>query len=82
MSAKFAELGIDRMSADERLELAQEIWDSLADQCHEFKPPAWHLAELDQRLAAAKSSPKAGAPWEEVKRRILESKEQPGDRSS
>jgi hypothetical protein len=33
--------------------------------------PAWQRKILDERLAADDAEPEAGAPWQEVKQRIL-----------
>jgi putative addiction module component (TIGR02574 family) len=69
MSSTMQDLGIDRMSAEDRLRLIEEIWDSLspADQ---GEIPESHREELDRRLAAANAEPSAGAPWEEVRARL------------
>lgn len=65
---------LSRMSSAERILLAQDLWDSVADD-----PDAWQLTaqqrrELDRRLKAfraraAKGTP-AGATWRDAKRRI------------
>jgi putative addiction module component (TIGR02574 family) len=69
MSATIQDLGIDRMSTNDRLRLIQEIWDSLstADQ---FEMPQSHREEIDRRLAEADANPGAGSPWEEVRARL------------
>jgi putative addiction module component (TIGR02574 family) len=71
MSPTLHDLGIDRMSPEDRLRLIGEIWDSLspADQS---EIPESHREELDRRLAAADANPAAGAPWEEVRARLRE----------
>jgi putative addiction module component (TIGR02574 family) len=38
-----------RLPADERLELIEEIWDSLAADAEKVVPE-WHRRELDRRL--------------------------------
>ncbi len=58
--------GIDRLSVCERLELIEQIWDSLPDQVAADEVPEWHLAELAQRRALADSQQVAGKPWREV----------------
>ena len=69
MSPTMHDLGIDRLSADDRLRLIEEIWGSLsvADQP---AIPGSHRAELDRRLAAADADPCAASPWEEVRARL------------
>jgi putative addiction module component (TIGR02574 family) len=59
-------LGIDRLSVRERLELIEQIWDSLPEQVNPGEDPLWHLAELPKRCAEANVSPRAGKPWREA----------------
>jgi len=63
-------LGIDRLSVGERLELIEEIWDSLPEDIAPGDVPAWHLAELARRRVAAESRPGLGKPWREVLSRL------------
>jgi putative addiction module component (TIGR02574 family) len=67
MSATLQSLGLDRLSAEERLALIGELWDSL-----DAEPPLTDAqkADLDQRLAAFHADPKAGSTWDEVKARL------------
>jgi len=68
MAPTMHDLGIDRLSAEQKLRLLGEIWDSLS---HEETPiPESHREELDRRLAAADADPTAGRPWEEVRVRL------------
>ena len=60
------QLGIDRMTAAERLQLIDRIWDSLPDAVEPGDVPEWHLIELQRRRAAAQGTPGAGRPWREV----------------
>ena len=69
MSPTIQDLGIDRMSADDRLRLIEEIWDSLAP-LEQLEVPESHREELDRRIAAADADPSAGSPWEEVRARL------------
>ena len=59
-------LGIDRLSVRERLDLIEQIWDSLPEQVSPDQVPPWHLAELAKRRAEADASPGAGRPWREA----------------
>jgi putative addiction module component (TIGR02574 family) len=69
MSSTLQELGIDRLSNEERLRLIGEIWESLSP-VHQMEIPESHRDELDRRLAAADADPAAGRPWEEVRARL------------
>jgi putative addiction module component (TIGR02574 family) len=62
----FESLGIDRLTVRERLELIEQIWDSLPDTVGAEEIPEWHLAELAKRRAAAATAPGAGKPWREA----------------
>jgi putative addiction module component (TIGR02574 family) len=70
MSPILSELGIDRLSVAERLELIGEIWDTLPSDA-ELPIPDWHIHELERRLAAADADPAAAIPWEAVKGRLV-----------
>jgi putative addiction module component (TIGR02574 family) len=59
-------LGIHKLSVRERLDLIEQIWDSLPEQVSPDEVPEWHLAELAKRRAAADASPGAGKPWREA----------------
>ena len=52
-----------KLPADQRLELVEEIWDSLTPD--QVPMPDWHKAELDRRL----DHPEPGArkSWEDVR---------------
>ena len=60
------QLGIDRMTAGERLQLIDRIWDSLPDAVEAGGVPEWHRVELQRRRAAAQGTPGVGRPWREV----------------
>ena len=69
MSPMFQQLGIDRLSHEERLKLISEIWESLPP-IDQTEIPESHRQELDRRLADA--DPSAGRPWDEVRKRFRE----------
>ena len=69
MSPTIQDLGIDRLSAAERLRLIGEIWDSLS-HAEQIEMSDWHREELDRRLAEADANPGASRPWEEVRQRL------------
>ena len=59
-------LGIDQLTVRERLELIEQIWDSLPESVNPDEIPAWHLAELAKRRAEADAAPGAGKPSREA----------------
>jgi len=64
MAVTLESLGIDRLSVAERLDLIEQIWDSLPDDFADI--PDWHIPELARRLADAEANPGIGRPWREV----------------
>ena len=65
MSVSLEALGIHQLSVRERLELIEQIWDSLPEHVNPEEVPEWHLAELAKRRAEADASPREGKPWRE-----------------
>jgi putative addiction module component (TIGR02574 family) len=70
VAVRIDSLGIDRLSVRDRLDLIEQIWDSLPDQVESQDIPAWHLAELAARRSRASDTPGAGRPWREVLDRL------------
>jgi len=65
---------IVELSADERLQLVTDVWESLA-ACPEAVPVTEEQrAELARRLEAHHNSPEKVSPWEDVRDRILSRK--------
>ena len=64
--------GIDRLSVDERLQLVEEIWDSIADEVEASPLTEAQRQEVDRRWAAHMANPQAAVPWEQVKAEILD----------
>ena len=72
MGLTLSQFGIDRLDAQQRVELIGLIWESLPDDAP-YAPPDWHIKELERRIAAADANPGAGEPWETVLTRLLKS---------
>ena len=66
MSISIKELGIDQLSVRERLDLIEQIWDSLPRAVSPDEVPEWHLAELARRRAEAEAAPGVGKPWRQA----------------
>jgi putative addiction module component (TIGR02574 family) len=66
VSVDVKSLGIDRLSVKERLELIEQIWDSLPQQVDAADIPAWRLAEIMRRRQEAEQNPGAGKPFDEI----------------
>lgn len=63
-----------KLSIDERLQLVEEIWDSIAADPDSLAIPDEHMDELDRRLDEAAANPGQGRPWSEVRDRLLGSR--------
>ena len=59
-----------RLSAAERLELLEDLWDSLADDDSALQLTAEQREDLDRRLREADADPEGGSSWEKVRERI------------
>ena len=66
MAITLESLGIDRLSVRERLDLIEQIWDSLPEAVSPEDVPQWHKEVLAQRLAEAEANPGGGVPWREA----------------
>ena len=62
-----------KLPADQRVELALALWESLDDKERETELAltAEQEAELDRRLANHLASPGSSIPWEEVRRKLM-----------
>lgn len=58
------------LSSEERLELVERIWDSLAERPESLPVTAAQKAELDRRLDEMARDGGDGIPWDEVLRQI------------
>jgi putative addiction module component (TIGR02574 family) len=62
---------IAAMPIQQRIQLVEDIWDSIADMPDAVEIPEWHKQELEKRLEAYHANPGEGSPWQDVKKRIL-----------
>ena len=59
-----------RLSAAERLELIEELWDSIADDDAVLDLTPEQREDLRRRVTEADADPTGGSLWEEVRERI------------
>jgi putative addiction module component (TIGR02574 family) len=59
------------LSVPERIQLVEDIWDSIATVPQPLPLTDAQREELDRRLEDYRQHPDEGSPWEEVKSRIL-----------
>ena len=71
MPPTLEDLGIDRLSIEDRITLAQAIWDSIPAQPHPPLLTEEQGQELDRRLADHQANPDDVVPWEQIKAEAL-----------
>ncbi len=59
-----------RLSIPERIQLVEDIWDTIASQAEALELSEEEKAFLDERLRAHHQDPAAGSPWGEVYQRL------------
>jgi len=62
---------IRKLSVTERIQLVEDIWDSVAAEAENLPITDAQRQELDKRLDDAEAHPGTGTPWNEVKARLL-----------
>lgn len=63
-------IDIEKLDTTQKLDLLEEIWDSLAKTPDAVPLTQAQREELDRRLDDLEQTGPSGVPWEEVQRRI------------
>jgi len=71
MAPTLQALGIDRLSIEDRISLANAIWESIANESHAPLLTEAQRTELQRRLADHTANPQDVIPWEQVKAEAL-----------
>lgn len=75
LSARVKEMinreSVFNLSASEKLQLVEDLWDDLAATPDEVPVHDWQKEELARRKANLQSHPASALSWEEVKARVL-----------
>lgn len=66
----FLKVEISQLSIAERIQLAEDLWNSILDQQDEPALTNAQQQELEQRLQRYQQEPTSGSTWEEVKQRL------------
>jgi putative addiction module component (TIGR02574 family) len=61
---------ISQLSIAERIQLAEDLWDSILEKQDELPLTNEQQQELDRRLKQYNQDPRSGSTWEEVKQRL------------
>jgi putative addiction module component (TIGR02574 family) len=65
-------LDFRRLTVAERIQLAEDLWDSVAQSEEVLELTDAQRAELDRRLQAHHDDPSAAIPWEVFRKELLE----------
>jgi putative addiction module component (TIGR02574 family) len=68
MNAEFNQ--VFELTISEKLQLLEDLWDSIALVPEQIPVLDWHKKELAQRKAAHLQNPELGSSWEAAKKRI------------
>jgi putative addiction module component (TIGR02574 family) len=63
--------GFDELSAEEKLEYVQALWDRVSEHPEDVPVPDWHRDVVAQRLAAHRRGDMSSRPWSEVREDLL-----------
>lgn len=61
---------ITQLSTTERIQLVEDIWDTIAASPEGVGLSEAHTQELDRRLAAYQQNPHTGTSWQEVQQKV------------
>jgi putative addiction module component (TIGR02574 family) len=64
---------LETLSMPEKLQLVEDLWDSIARSRKDIPIPDWQKEELARRKEKYLQSPDSILPWAEVKKSILSS---------
>lgn len=65
---------ISQLSVAERIQLVQDIWDTVWSRPENLELTEAQSQELDRRLQNYRREPESSVPWDEVKERIRNTK--------
>jgi putative addiction module component (TIGR02574 family) len=71
MSPSLPDFPFERLSVDDRLQLLGRLWDSLLESDNLPATPAWHIRELERRVAEADTHPESAIPLEQLRSELL-----------
>jgi putative addiction module component (TIGR02574 family) len=61
-----------QLSLPERLQLVEDLWDSIASEAENVPLLEWQRTELARREEEYRQNPSLASTWEDAKQRILE----------
>ena len=66
------QMDIQSLSTQERIQLAEQLWDSVRDKSNEIEVTPEQIKLLESRLEALGSDGDLGDTWENVKTRVVD----------
>ncbi len=63
------------LSVAEKIQIVEDIWDSISQNPEQLPVSEAEKQELDKRLKNYKQNPNEGIEWETLKKNLLESKQ-------
>lgn len=67
MGAKHPFIDLEDLTVAERIQLAEDLWDSVAPESTEIALTPAQVAQVDGRLEQLRSCPGSGEPWKVVR---------------
>jgi putative addiction module component (TIGR02574 family) len=61
---------LEKLPLHERLQLVEDLWDSIAKDEADVSVPQWQIDEVKRRAELFDKNPDSGVPWEEAKELI------------
>jgi putative addiction module component (TIGR02574 family) len=61
---------ITQLSTAERIQLVEDIWDTIAANPEDIRLSEAQTQELDRRLDFYHQNPQAGSPWQDVQQKV------------
>lgn len=63
---------LESLSVSERVQIVEDLWDSIAQSNANLPVPQWQQDELARRKQRFLQNPAVGETWDQVKRAILQ----------
>lgn len=65
---------LEKLSIPEKVQIVEDLWDSIARSNADVPMPQWQKDELDRRKQSALKNPEKFVTWENAKQDILKSR--------
>ena len=63
---------LEALSVPERVQIVEDLWDSIARSAAKLPVPQWQKDELARRKKRYQQHPDSGETWDQVKQSILQ----------